>query len=192
MLIFMLTYFGITLGLRSIILYKNTKINTKKVFERETGNKKSGKIIQVALLLMVIIAVNFMWISSNYKYFLPIEFLEIGWLQSIGFALSMFGLIIGFIAQSQMKHSWRLGVDSQAQIELVTTGMFSKSRNPIYLSLALSLLGFFLIAPNAVSIMFCFIMLYGIHEKIKDEESFLLEKFGSAFEEYKSKVRRWI
>ena len=192
MLIFIGSYFGITLGMRSIILYRNTKINTGKVFNKETGKTKSGKLIKVALLLMIIIAVNFIWISSNYKYLLPINSLEIGLIQTIGFILSMIGLILGFIAQLQMKNSWRLGVDKNAEIELVTNGLFSISRNPIYFCLAISFVGFFLIAPNSLSIICIFLMLYGINEKIKDEENFLKEKFGKEFSEYKIKVRKWI
>ena len=192
MLIFILSYFGIVLGLRSLILYKSTKVDARKVFYKETATKKSGKLIQLALFLMIVISVNFIWITSNYKYFLPIEFLEQGPLQTIGFILSMLGLIIGFISQLQMKDSWRLGIDRDKSTELVTGGLFSISRNPIYVSLGLSLLGFFMMAPNAISIVFFLLMMYGINEKIKDEEEFLHEQFGDAFIKYKAKVRRWI
>jgi len=192
MLIFILSYFGITLGLRSIILYRKTKIDARKVFYKETATKRSGKIIQIALFLMIVIAINFIWISSNYKYFLPIDFLEQGVLQTVGFILSMLGLIMGFVSQLQMKNSWRLGIDRDESTELVIDGLFSISRNPIYLSLVLSLIGFFLIAPNIGSIIFFFLMTYGINEKINDEEEFLMEQFGSDFIKYKTKVRRWI
>jgi len=188
----MATYFGVTLGLRSIILYKNTNVNTGKVFKEETGKKKSGKIILVAMFLMIVVAINFIWISQNYKYLLPISHLENGYLQTIGFILSMSGQILGFIAQLQMKNSWRLGVDKNAEIDLVTTGFFKLSRNPIYLFLAISLLGFFLIAPNILSIICCSLMIYGINEKIKDEEKFLIGKFGNDYINYQTKVRRWI
>jgi len=192
MMIFMATYFGITLGLRSIILYKNTNVNTEKVFKEETGKKKSGKLILLAMFLMIVIAINFIWISQNYKFLIPISILEIGSLQTIGFGLSMLGQILGFIAQLQMKNSRRLGVDKNAEFDLVTTGLFKFSRNPIYLCLAISLLGFFLIAPNIISMICCPLMLYGINEKIKDEEEFLIEKFGTNFINYSTKVRRWI
>lgn len=192
MLIFIGTYFGVTLGLRSIILYKKTSINTGKVFNEETGKKKSGKFILFAMFLMIVIAINFIWISKNYKYLLPIGNLEIELLQTVGFALSMLGQIMGFIAQLQMKNSWRLGVDKSSEFELVTTGLFKFSRNPIYLCLGVSLLGFFLIAPNILSIICCALMLYGVNEKIKDEEEFLIEKFGKDFVNYQSEVRRWI
>lgn len=192
MLIFIVTYFGVALGLRSIILYKNTKIDTRKVFMNETGTKKSGRLILISMFLMVVVAVNFIWIVPNYRYLFPISYLEIGLVQTVGFVISMLGQVLGFIAQLQMKNSWRLGVDKDGATELVTTGFFSISRNPIYLCLALSFFGFFLLAPNVVSIVFCFIMLYGVNEKISDEEEFLIEKFGTDFVKYRNEVRRWI
>ena len=192
MLIFLLSYFGITLGLRSIILYRKTKINTGDVFLKGTGKRKAGKLILVAMFLMIVVAINFIWIPGNYKYLLPIGYLEIGLIQTIGFVLSIVGQLMGFIAQLQMKNSWRLGVDNNTDIELVTNGLFSISRNPIYLFLGISFLGFFLIAPNIISIACCSLMMFGVNEKIKDEEQFLSDKFGNLFLEYQKSVRRWI
>lgn len=192
MLLFLATYFGITLGLRSILLYRKTKVNTSKVFIRETGKRKSGRIIIAAMFLLLVVAINFIWIEPNYTYLWPISLLEIDSVQTIGFVLSMLGQIVGFVAQLQMKNSWRLGVDKSAASELVTTGMFSLSRNPIHLCLAISFLGFFLIAPNMVSLLFCCLMAYGVNEKIKDEEIFLEERFGTEFIQYRLNVRKWI
>lgn len=192
MLIFLVSYFGITLGLRSVILYRKTKINTGKVFLKGTGKRKSGRLILIAMFLIIVVATNFIWIMPNYKFLLPIGFLEIGLLQTIGFILSILGQLMGFIAQLQMKNSWRLGVDKNADTKLVTTGLFSLSRNPIYLFLGISFFGFFLIAPNFVSIVCCIFMLFGVNEKTKDEEEFLTDKFGSEFIAYQKSVRRWV
>lgn len=113
-------------------------------------------------------------------------------MQTTGFVLSILGLLIGFVAQLQMKNSWRLGIEKNAEMDLVTTGLFKLSRNPIYLCLTISLLGFFLIAPNILSLICCGLMLFGINDKIKDEEEFLIDKFGNEFLQYQNKVRRWL
>jgi protein-S-isoprenylcysteine O-methyltransferase Ste14 len=51
-----------------------------------------------------------------------------------------------------MGASWRIGIDSANATELVSKGLFSVSRNPIFLAIRLALLGFFLVAPNAATL----------------------------------------
>ncbi len=85
-----------------------------------------------------------------------------------------------------------MGITENENVKLVTTGLFAISRNPIYLGLGISFFGFIFIAPNVVGIVFIFIMWYGVHEKIKDEEEFLLAKFGGDFVDYKRQVRKWL
>ncbi len=105
MIIFVVGYFGITLGLRILLLYKNTKINATKNFGKEEKTKRAERIIQLAIFLLIVIIVNFLFIPNNYKYLLPIQILERSWLQSFGFMLSIGGLVLGFRAQLQMKNS---------------------------------------------------------------------------------------
>ena len=192
MVIFILSYFGLVIGLRSVILYNKTKIDATRKFGKENQTKRAERFIQAALLLLIIIGINYSCFPSGYTYLMPIEVLEMGWLQTTGFILSMLGLVLTFIAQMQMKNSWRLGIDRHEDVELITSGLFSVSRNPVYLGLGISFLGFFLIAPNVVSIVFLLLISYGVNEKIKDEEAFLYEKFGNTYELYKSRVRKWI
>ncbi len=191
MVVFLLIYFGLVIGIRSMMLYHKTKIDPIKDFGKKPTVRRAERIIQVSLILMIVIAINFILIPKNYLYLLPINALAIGWIQTTGFVLSMIGLVFAFVAQLQMKDSWRLGIDKNDDVDLITTGLFSISRNPIYLGLGLGFIGFFFIAPNVFSILFLVLMFYGVNEKIKDEETFLLSKFGSSFSSYKSKVGKW-
>ena len=192
MIIFFAVYFGVIIGIRTFLLYRNTKVDAIKNFGKAPRVKNAERIIQAALLLLIMIGVNYIFISANYQYLLPIHALEIGWLQTTGFTLSMLGLVLTFIGQLQMKDSWRLGIDTEKEVQLVTTGLFSRSRNPIYLGLGIGFIGFFFIAPNLVSIIFIALMFYGVSMKIKDEEAFLLDKFGNQYKLYQSKVNRWL
>ncbi|MFY8299924.1 methyltransferase family protein [Pseudoalteromonas sp. SS15] len=76
---------------------------------------------------------------------------------------------------------------------LVTTGVFKYSRNPMYLSVALSLLAFavFLADYSALCGVVLFVM-YITQFQIKPEERILKEKFGAPYDVYLTKVRRWI
>ena len=76
---------------------------------------------------------------------------------------------------------------------LVKTGVFEHSRNPMYLSLAIMLIGWSIMlgALWTVPIVFLF-LLYIIQFQIKLEERMLYKKFGLDYELYCNKVRRWL
>ncbi|GJM14742.1 MAG: protein-S-isoprenylcysteine methyltransferase [Thermodesulfobacteriota bacterium] len=76
---------------------------------------------------------------------------------------------------------------------IVTKSVYSYTRNPMYLSMAILLIAFSLLL-NALWIallipFFMFVMQKGVIER---EEAYLENKFGSEYLQYKSQVRRWI
>lgn len=77
--------------------------------------------------------------------------------------------------------------------QLITTGVFAFSRNPIYLGMVLAMLG---VALNAGSLgallvvpLFAAALQRGF---ISREERGLAEAFGDDFEAYRQRVRRWL
>ena len=192
MSLFLLFYFGVIIGVRTWMLFNETKINAVKGFGTKKKIRIAERLIQLGLMLLLIIGLNFIFIKSSYRFFRPIAFLEIGWLRYSGFILGMVGLLLTFLAQLQMKNSWRLGLDDTVSINLVQDGFFRYSRNPIYLGLGIGFFGFFLIAPNIGSLVFLILMTIAVNLKIKDEEQFLMHHIPEKYETYKKKVRRWI
>ncbi len=76
---------------------------------------------------------------------------------------------------------------------LVTTGVYRYTRNPMYLGLALVLVGvaiaFGTLGPWLAIPGFLWII---STQFIRGEEAFLEEIFGAAFVAYKAQVRRWL
>lgn len=82
---------------------------------------------------------------------------------------------------------------NQDSKELVTSGVYHISRNPIYLGLHLMYLGFG-VATNNVWVLVLFppifvVMHYGV---VLREEAYLLKHFGKKYEAYKKEVGRWV
>jgi protein-S-isoprenylcysteine O-methyltransferase Ste14 len=80
-----------------------------------------------------------------------------------------------------------------ASSSLVVSGIFKRTRNPMYLALFLALFGWGLYLANLISLVVAAgFVVYMNHFQILPEERALENAFGARFTEYKSRVRRWI
>jgi len=91
-----------------------------------------------------------------------------------------------------MSSNWRIGIDEKNKTDLVTTGIFSISRNPIFVGMIVSLLGIFLIIPNAISLCLMVLTYFIIQIQIRLEEEFLEKQHKTDYINYKFKTRRLI
>jgi protein-S-isoprenylcysteine O-methyltransferase Ste14 len=88
--------------------------------------------------------------------------------------------------------SWRIGIDETNKTDLITNGLFSISRNPIFLGILVSILGLFLALPNALSFALLLAIYIVIQVQVRLEEEFLKRTNESGYSQYCSNVRRWI
>jgi protein-S-isoprenylcysteine O-methyltransferase Ste14 len=76
---------------------------------------------------------------------------------------------------------------------LVDTGIFARTRNPMYLGLLLVLLGWGVWLQSLANIIVLAAFVLFITEfQIKPEERALQKVFGEAYADYAARVRRWI
>ncbi len=76
---------------------------------------------------------------------------------------------------------------------LVVSGVYRYSRNPMYLGFFLALCGWCLFLGNVVSALFLpAFIIYMNRYQIIPEERFMQEKFAKSYRQYKTQVRRWI
>lgn len=81
----------------------------------------------------------------------------------------------------------------ESSASLVSSGIYSVTRNPMYVGFTLLLLALatFLASPWSLLVVVGFV-LYLNRYQIRPEERALTELFGQEFVEYRSRVRRWI
>jgi protein-S-isoprenylcysteine O-methyltransferase Ste14 len=138
------------------------------------------------LLYGVAIAIGFLsqWIvprpilSSNARYWL-------------GGALLAFGLFLAIWGHRVMERAGTNVNPTLPATALVATGPFRYSRNPLYVALTLVYVALALLA-NALCVLVWIVpvlvlMHYGV---VRREEQYLEAKFGDAYREYRSRVRR--
>lgn len=122
----------------------------------------------------------------------PLQWIEGDITRSTGWALLVGSLVWVIAAQAQMGSSWRIGIDGGTRPPLVTTGLFAISRNPIFLGMRVSLLGLFLVLPNALSLAILAAGEILIQVQVRLEEQHLSTVHDAEFQRYRASVRRWL
>jgi protein-S-isoprenylcysteine O-methyltransferase Ste14 len=108
-----------------------------------------------------------------------------------GIIVLVFGLLIYATALYSFQNSWRIGIDREKPGQLITNGIFKYSRNPIYVSLDLLVVGTFLLQGKFVFLVLFVAMAISLHIQILQEENFLIQTYGDSYLQYQSKVCRY-
>jgi protein-S-isoprenylcysteine O-methyltransferase Ste14 len=94
-------------------------------------------------------------------------------------------------AQAQMGKAWRMCIDEDQKKSLVTHGLFSVVRNPIYLGTIVLVTGVFLLSPSPWSLWLISNAIIFVSLQARLEEDFLLRTHGKQYLEYASRVGRF-
>ena len=190
--IFFIIYFLLVFVIRSLLLWKKTGINPLTFSKTDDAHGYNGKVYKAISYIELIIIGIYAFKNDWYEYLLPFWYLENPLLEKIGWGLLIVSIIMVWIAQSQMANSWRIGIDEKNKTKLVTSGLFSFSRNPSFLGIMIANIGVFIVIPNAFTLLIISLSTISINTQIRLEEEFLRNEFGEEYKEYSKKVRRWI
>jgi len=190
--IYFIIYFGLAFVLKSLIVAKRIGKNPLVLPKDDSAYGLIGLYFKLTLIAMLIYVAVYALFPHWHDKFLPITQLINTTTQYIGLILLFISLLWTVIAQGHMKKSWRIGIDKDTKTELVITGLFSISRNPIFFGMILSLIGLLLTTPNALTALFLTLGYVLIQIQIRLEEEFLTKEHGQVYLNYKQKVRRLI
>ncbi len=145
----------------------------------------SDAIFGVAFLLAL-------GLSFLFPLLYPVGFPKI-LLYVVGSGLVLIGLRFVFLSRSFLRRDHQPSHPGIPTTKLVTDGVFSVSRNPSYLGLAIAFagLGILLSLPWMLIVLFPTIVVTHF-VLIIPEERYLEGKFGEEFRQYRQSVRRWI
>jgi len=186
-------FYGVVGVYRLLWLYKKTGINPLKLKSDGSIQSINKKVFALLIVLDLIVVILFCLGNEVYRYTSPIQFLDsYVALKVIGVILSVIAFICITVAQSNMNTSWRIGIDKEEKTELIKNGLFKYSRNPVFLGIVVSSVGFFFILPNAMTFFIIGLSYYSISVQIHLEEQYLENKHQEIYLNYKKNVRRWI
>jgi protein-S-isoprenylcysteine O-methyltransferase Ste14 len=139
------------------------------------------------LLLAAVIA----WIQGTY-YPLGLSFGGY-WADFLGGVLVGGGILLMLLAVVEMRKHRTTVIPHREADAMVTSGIFSRSRNPIYLGDVVLLAGLVLRFDAVLSLPLVPLLLWLLEKRfVIPEENRLRVKFRANFARYCQKTRRWI
>jgi len=181
--VFYILFFG-----KTILLYRNGI----KVWIIGTKTKKPSEILLSSLLLLSFIFIIITSLHIQLPIIISKFLINIIWIKYIGIIFCITSLVIFLLALISFGKAWRIGIDETNSNELITSGIFKYSRNPVFLFMDLYSIGIMLIYPNIIFIIIMICTIFCIHIQILQEEKFLINKFSNKYIEYMKKTRRYI
>jgi protein-S-isoprenylcysteine O-methyltransferase Ste14 len=141
-----------------------------------------------------VVALMFIVIAYLLGRFIPLPFPPApGWIRYLGLALTFAGFLLGIGAFLEFRKA-RTTLDPHGSSrQVVSSGIYRISRNPIYLGFLLMVIGLPLNSGLYWGIIMApFYMMAMNGLVIEKEEAYLEKKFKSPYTDYKSRVRRWL
>jgi protein-S-isoprenylcysteine O-methyltransferase Ste14 len=124
-----------------------------------------------------------------------LEVLIGSWSLYLGTVLMVLGVLMdGYAAMMFLVAKTTISpIAPQNASTLIVSGIFKLTRNPMYLGMAILLLGWALLLQSAAALMGPILFItYITRFQILPEERILSQKWGEAYTAYKSKTKRWL
>ena len=155
----------------------------------QIGKGKVGfvKFIEVTMKIITIIVP----IAEIVSIILNTSVLPL-WTRIVGICIAVTGVAVVITSVVTMRDSWRAGVSKTDKTDLVTSGIYSFSRNPAFLGFDLVYIGILLMFFNLIQFIISVFGVVIFHLQIVNvEEDFLIDTFREEYINYKKKVCRY-
>ncbi|TFF99852.1 MAG: isoprenylcysteine carboxylmethyltransferase family protein [Promethearchaeota archaeon] len=166
---------------------------------RKKGKDSHGTHEGYSILARLSSATIFIWIINIVLFIFFYNLIELFWRFTflsgdLFIIIGMISIAIGTIVEILGMYS--LGINFRIELpkeetELITSGIYRVMRNPIAFGLFLIIGGTFLLIPNVLTLIITIANIIVFDAKVRDEEKFLLARFGKPYEEYQNKVGRY-
>jgi len=181
-LLILIIFYGIYFG--KMYAQRKQGIKTNQI-----GSRKDKRLHTIEILMK----------SATYLV-VPVQLLSIlfdfnqlpAYARVIGFSLGMLGNFIFLCAVLTMRDSWRAGIPAEDKTELVTSGIYSWSRNPAFLGFDFMYIGICMLYCNPFTILFSLFAIIMLHMQILQEEKYMTDTFGADYSAYKLRTCRYL
>jgi protein-S-isoprenylcysteine O-methyltransferase len=148
----------------------------------------SSRLVQTVPVIVAfsLLFSHHVWPPWLHLRFFPKSDLTIMW---IGTALTAVGIAFALLARLWIGRNWSGTITIKDQHELIQGGPYGLVRHPIYTGLLLAFLGTALVHGEVSGLAGFLLLLLGFGFKLRMEETFMVQQFGSTYLDYKHRVK---
>ncbi len=169
------------------IFWMISALSVKKSIKRQSGWQRTLYIVCV-LLAFSLLFEDYFHISLLYRSFL---FQSVYW-KTAGLLICTVGLAFALLARIYLGRNWSGRITVKENHELVESGPYRITRNPIYSGFLLAFCGCSMSLGQLKGYLGILLLLTCLLTKISKEEKFMQEIFGEKWESYRVRVKRLI
>lgn len=118
--------------------------------------------------------------------------LPVPWNYVAGGLLVLGGLGVLLTGLKEMRQIDKSPAHSDEPRELITSGPFRYTRNPLYLGLIVIYVGLTAVLNSLWPLLPLVVLVWYFNRMARREEAYLEAEFGEEFTEYAENVRRWL
>lgn len=161
---------------------------------RFTRRSASWSEVIPGSLFILSFAIHFVLVALNIIGLLEIRIANPEWLQRTGLFTGLSGIGLTLVAQWQMGEAWRIGVDPQEKTALITDGLYSRSRNPIYFGVFVYWVGISIVFPHPMMWVCAILCVISVDVIVRAmEEPYLNRLHGAQYTDYcRTTNRYWV
>jgi protein-S-isoprenylcysteine O-methyltransferase Ste14 len=171
-----------------IIIFGGGAYFLRKKIEQD-GEAPINRILFYASKYSIIVIWGAMALAGWGIGFSPVQVPRL--LQLIALAFLFAGFALLYLGRFKMGDSFRLGTPKE-ETRLKTGGLFSLSRNPMYVGVYATIAASSLYTINPVVILLGAFVVAVHHSIVLAEENHMQKAFGRQYQEYCSRVRRYV
>jgi protein-S-isoprenylcysteine O-methyltransferase Ste14 len=134
--------------------------------------------------ILAVMFIFFMGSTISPEYFLPKGQAT----KSVGLIIATFGFLLAKLAFKPISFSQFIGIKKEEEPKLITNGIYSRMRHPLYTALILGLVGFVIFNPTYTHLVHAICMLIYLFIGIRYEEKRLIARFGDKYRRYKEQT----
>ena len=189
---YFICYFLLAFVWRSLLVYRRTGKNPLVLPAEDDAYGYVGRAFKVVIAAVAAVVTLNAAMPQASSWLGLLTFLQVQPLYLTGWVLLFASLAWLVVAQAQMGNSWRVGIDSKNTTALVSSGLFSVSRNPIFLAMRVNLLGLFFVLPSGATLTIVAAGEILMQIQVRLEEVHLATLHGEQYMQYTALVRRWL